>query len=99
MRRSSPQTGVLPWGRKPQVFVCAGSRDAAARCAIEESGLNQERLVNVLNRVFFLMDRCGQAVEADRTAAEFFDDRAQQPAIELVEPAIVHFEELEGGAG
>ena len=44
-------------------------RDAAARRAIEESGLN-ERLVDVLDRVF-LMDRCGQAVEADRTAAEF----------------------------
>ncbi len=42
-----------------------------------------------------LADRRRQAVEPDRAAAELVDDRAQQPAIEVVEAVRVHFEQLQ----
>ena len=80
---------------EPEVAVCPRRRDAPARRAIEEADLDQERLVDVLDRVLLLADRRGDRVQADRAAAELVDDRAQQLAVDLVEPVLVHLEQLE----
>src|SRR5687767_13900674 len=80
-----PQSRVPSWRGEPEVLVGARRGDAAARRAIEESGLDQKRLVHVLDRVFFFIDGGGNAVQANRPPAEFVDDRAQQLAIDLVE--------------
>src|SRR5262245_27704076 len=98
--RSSRAEAVSPklfplWGREAEVFVGARGRDAAARRPIQESGLDQKRFVNVLQRVAFLAERGGQAGHADGTALELVDDRAQQPAIDFVEAVLVDFEHLQ----
>ena len=49
-------------------------------------------------RVALLAHRRRQAGDADRAAAELVDDRAQQPAIDFVEPVLVHFEQLSAPA-
>ena len=63
--------------------------------ALEKADLDQEGLVDVLDRVLFLADRRGDRVEADRAAAELLDDRAQQLAVDLVEAVLVDLEQLE----
>src|SRR5687767_6765900 len=90
-----PQGRILFRRRQPEILVGAGGRDAAARCAIEKACLNQERLVDILNRVLVFVDRGGQAVHANRTAAELVDDRLQQFAIDFVESLCIDLEELE----
>jgi hypothetical protein len=40
------------------------------------------------------LDGRRQAASPDRAAAELVDDRAQQPAIDLVEAVLVHLEQL-----
>ena len=50
-------------------------------------------------RVALFADRGGQAADADRAAAELVDDRAQQPAIDLVEAVLVHLEHLQRAVG
>ena len=79
-------------GRQAEVFVGARGRDAAARRAFQEAGLDEKRLVDVFERVALLAERRRQAADADRTAAELVDDRAQQPPIDLVEAVLVHLE-------
>ena len=63
--------------------------------AIEKSYLNQERLVDIFDGVFFFADRRGDAVDADRPAAELVDDRPQQLPIDLVESMLVDLEQLQ----
>ena len=46
-------------------------------------------------RVALLAHRGREAADADRAAAELLDDRPQQPAIDLVEPVLVHLEQLQ----
>ena len=60
--------------------------DAAARGALQEALLDQERLEHVLDRVALLADRGGEVVDADRPAGEFLDDGRQQLAVHHVEP-------------
>jgi hypothetical protein len=82
-------------GREPEVLVGARGGHAPARRPVEEAGLDEERLVHVLDGVPFLVDGGGQAVDADRAAAELVDDRPQQLAIDLVEAVLVHLEQLQ----
>src|ERR1700691_5204815 len=77
--------------------VRALSGDAAARCAREESLLQQVGLVNFLDGVGLLADRGRKALDANRTAVELVDDRAENRAIHLVESCRVYFEQLERG--
>src|SRR5262245_29971635 len=94
-----PQSGVPPGRRQPEVFIGARRGHAAARRAIEKSSLNEKRLVDVFDGVFFLVDGGRDAVDPHRSTTEFVDDGAQQLAIDLIEAVVVHFEQLEGGTG
>ena len=57
--------------------------------------LQQVGLVDVLDRVVLLADRDRERREADRAAGELLADRAQDLAVEAVEPALVDLEQLE----
>ena len=46
--------------------------------------LDQERFVHVFDGVFVFVDGGGQAVDADRTAAELLDDGPQQVPVHFV---------------
>ena len=88
-RRSFPGAG------RPKYSYAFARRDTAARRAIEEPDLDQERLVNVLERVPFFAHGCREAGDTDRAAAELLDDRAQQPPIHFVESVLVDLEQLQ----
>jgi hypothetical protein len=87
VRGDGVTTGSNPFFRRRQaeILVGAAGRNAATRCAIEKACLNQERLVDILNRVLVFVDSGGQAVHANRTAVELLDDGPQQVAIDFVE--------------
>src|SRR5688572_27869681 len=74
-------------------------RDASPRGPLQEAGLDQVRLVEVLERSTVLADRRGDRADPDRAAAELLDDRREDPSVELVEAVLVHFEALERLAG
>ena len=74
-------------------------RDPPSRGALEEALLEQIGLVDVLDRVRLLSHRDRQRAEADRAAAELGADRAQDLAVQPVEPGRVHLEHVEGVGG
>src|SRR5262245_1007884 len=80
-----PQARIPPGRGQPEIRVGTRRGDPSPRRAVEKAGLNEERLVDVLDGVFLLVDGGGQAVDAHGPAAELVDDRPQQLAIELVE--------------
>ena len=79
-------------GDDAQVPVGRGRRDAAARRALQEAGLQQVGLVEVLERAAVLAERRGDRADADGAAAELLDDRREDPPVELVEPVLVHLQ-------
>ena len=78
--------------QESQVAVRRGRGDAAARRALEEAGLEEVGLVEVLERAAVLAERGGDRADADGTAAELLDDRREDPPVELVEAVLVHLE-------
>src|SRR5690606_17111718 len=90
----SPQL-ILSRSDEPEVFVGAGRGDAAARRPVEKADLDEKRLVDVFDGVLLFTDRGRQAAEPDGPAAELVDDRAQQPAIGLVEAVGIDLHQLE----
>ena len=89
------RSGAPPGRSEPEIFIGARRGDTAARRAIEKAGLDQERLVDVFDRVLFFADGGRDAVDAHRAAAELVDDGSQQLAIDLVEAVIVDLEQLQ----
>ena len=73
--------------------------DPAARGALQEALLDQERLQHVLDRVALLADRRGEVVDADRAAGELVEHRAQQLAVHHVEARRVDVEHRERVVG
>src|SRR5207237_3659801 len=69
--------------------------DAAARGALQEAELQQVRLVDVLDRVGLLAERNRERGEADRPAAELVQDRAEQVAVDALQPDRVDLQQLE----
>src|SRR5436190_1083826 len=78
-----------------EILVRVASRDAAPRRPIQKTDLDQKRFVDVFDRVLLFADRGGDRVEADRTAPELVDDRAEQLAIALVESVLVDAVQLQ----
>ena len=62
---------------------------APARRPLDEPELEQIRLVDVLDRVGLLAERDRKGGEPDRAAVEFLHHRAQESAVDPLEPALV----------
>src|SRR5262245_41897013 len=85
----------IPSGRvEPEVAIRARRRDATAGRAIQEANLDQKRLVNVFDGVFFFADGGGDRVETDRPPAELVDDSTEQFAVDLIEAVLVDLEQF-----
>ena len=80
-----------------EMLVGQARGDASARCAVEKADLDQEGLVNLFKRIFFLGERSGEGVQADRAAIVFLNDGQQQAPVEFVEAMRIDFEHLESG--
>src|ERR1039457_1424207 len=75
-----------------EVFIRKMRRDAPARRPVEETNLDEEWLVDFLDRVRFFGQRRRQRVHADRPTLVFLDDGQQQLAVNLVEAVAIHLE-------
>ena len=60
--------------RQTKVLIGEIGGHPSARRALNETALDQEGLVDVLDGVFFFADRAAQGFDSDRTALKFFDD-------------------------
>src|SRR5262249_39749891 len=65
------------------------SDDAPARGSLEEAELQEERLVDVLDRVRLLAERDRNRRETDRAAAELVRNRRQELAVCSLETGLV----------
>jgi len=82
------------------VLVGGGKRDTSARSARDESLLNEERFVHVLDRFGLLADRDRKRRETNGTTPELAAQRGEHRAIDLVETTFVdteHGQCLDGG--
>ena len=82
-----------------EVLVGEACCHASAGRAVEKSDLNQERLVDFFESVFFFGQGGSQCAEAYGTTVVFLNDRKQKAAIDFVEAVGIHFEQGEGCVG
>ena len=83
------------FGRGADVSAAKLRHDSPAGSALQESELEQIRLVDVLDRVRLLAKGDGQRGQAHRAAVEALDDRLQKLAIGALESVAVDLEQLE----
>src|SRR5215471_8289591 len=94
-RIPSPVVGRV----EAEVAVRAPRRHASARRAVQKAVLNEERLVNIFDGVFFFADRGSNTANPDGASAELVDDGEQQFSIDLVESVFVDLEHLQRRVG
>src|SRR6266850_7323669 len=82
-------------GAAAEMRIRQRRRHPTLRGADEETFLDEERLVDVLDRVPLLADRRRERVEPDRTPRELVDDGEEERAVHLVEARFVDVEEPE----
>lgn len=70
-------------------------RHTSARRAVQESQLDEEWLVDILDRICRFADGSRQRIQSDRPAGKLLDHRHQQATIRMVQPAAVDFKHLE----
>ena len=75
--------------------VGAGRGDAAARGALQVALLDEVGFDDVFQGAAFFANAGSQGIEADRPAAEVFDDDVEQAAVEVVKAAVVDGEQFE----
>src|SRR5690349_2864805 len=80
------------WRGESEVRVGSGRGNTATGGALQEAELQEERLVDVLDRVALFVGRGGDRIEADRPAAELVDHRLEQPPVGGVQAQFVHFQ-------
>src|SRR5581483_7159816 len=93
------QRVLRPCRLNAEVLVGELRDHAAPRRAIQKSNLDQERLVDFLDRVRLLRQGRGQCVHADWPSLVFLNDGEQQFAINFVEAVAVHLKHLQGSLG
>ena len=74
-------------------------RDAAARRALEQAALEQERLVHVFDGLGRFADRDRERAEPDRPAGERAAQRGEDRPVDLVEAELVDLEQRQRVAG
>src|SRR5437764_14064427 len=70
-------------------------RDASARGALEESVLDEERLVDLLERPHIFADGGGDGADADRSAVELLDDGLEDARVHVIESELIDLEQLQ----
>src|SRR5207244_856945 len=95
--RGSEQRALPSAGSNSEVFVGELRGNPAAGCAVQESNLDQEGLVDFLDRLRLFGEGGGQCVHAYWSALVFLDDRQQQLAVDVIETVAVNFQHLERG--
>ena len=93
--RLSEQRSLIGLGRdvEAEVTVCERGGDAAARGPLEETRLDEERLVGVLHRLLLLGHGDGEGGEPDGATAELVDDRFEDRAVDPIETHVVDLED------
>ena len=81
------------------MFVSQLSGDAAAWRSVQESDLDKEWLVDLLDRVGFLGEGSGEGVHPYRTPLILLDNRQQQLPVNFVEAMTIHFQHVQRGLG
>src|ERR1700693_5833951 len=98
-RHSSKQRSVSTRRDYPQRAIVRRRGDSPASRSLQESCLDQVRLVEVLESAAVFSHRGRDRGDSDRPAAELLDDGCQDPAVELIEAVLVHLQPREGLAG
>src|SRR5215467_7116579 len=70
----------------PQVLVSQTSSHPSSRRSIQKANLNQERLIHLFQSILLLSQRCSQRIQSHRPTVVLFDDRPEQPTVQLIEP-------------
>ena len=87
---------------KPSLARCARAdfrRDPALGRPIEEAEPQQERLVDVLDRLDLLRQDGGERLDTDRPRGELLDDRREQLPVRRVEALVVDLHLAHRGGG
>src|SRR5262249_45280661 len=96
LEEARARTGSRGHG-KPQVCERGRRRDPPSRRPLEQTLLEEERLVDVLDGLRLLGDRDRERVEPYGLTGERRAQRGENRAVDLVEPSPVHLEQPEGG--
>src|SRR5229473_3557624 len=80
----SEEAGLAAGGFAVEVFVGAGSGDAAAGGAVDETDLHEVRLVDFFDGVFFFAEGGGEGAHADGSAAVFVKQGEHEVAVDFV---------------
>ena len=78
-----------------EVFVCAPGRNSTARGPLQESLLNQIRLVEILQGTPLLTHGRGDCLDTGRASLVLLYEGSQDLTVELVETKFVDLEHLE----
>ncbi len=83
------------WYAKMSIGAPGG--DPTSGRSIDETELEEKRLVDVHDRVRFFTDRGGDRVKTNWPSVELFDNRAQHLTVDVVEAKLVNFEHAKRG--
>ena len=70
------------------MFGGASRGDASTWRPFEESVLNQVGLDDLFDRTSVFTDCCGQGPETGRSTVEFFQQRGEDPPVDIVQPTL-----------
>src|SRR5438874_13576096 len=73
---------------EPEMAICLRGRNTSTWRALEKSVLDEERLVDFLERAHILADCCGDAAHTDRSTLELLDDGLADARVHVVVSAI-----------
>src|SRR3982751_2624420 len=79
--------------------ICLRRGNTPARRTLQKSVLDEERLVDFLERARILADRGGDGADADRPAVELLDDGLEDARVHVVESELIDLEELQRVGG
>ena len=82
---------TLSLKRDPEMLIGFLRYAAPSGRSREKALLQQIRLVDVLQRDRFFVDRCGQSFQSHRPAAVKLDDAAEHPAVCGVQAKLIDF--------
>src|SRR5215472_4807226 len=93
----SEQRGLSAAGGNSKMLVRQQRRDSSARRSVEEPNLNEERLVDLLDRIRFFRQRGREGVYSNGTTLVLLDDCQQELPIHFVEPVLINLQHLQRG--